>query len=242
MSISVICTSCGKKYRLKDELEGKKFRCKGCEQVLVVTESPQPARMKQTKSADQSAKRRPSSSDDQSDRQRRKRKKKPVADPYAHGDDLFGSALDQFDGDYGENFPEDDNPYRAPSHQGSVARRRSTSSEPLTMAQKLFSFEGRISRNTFWLCTLIHFLVALLVVGFMMFTPELVAGVACLLILLPLFWSGLAVEIKRWHDRDKSGWMIFVTLIPVIGGWWRFIECGFLAGTPGPNSYGPDPE
>jgi DNA-directed RNA polymerase subunit RPC12/RpoP len=137
MSISVVCTSCGKKYRLKDEREGKKFRCKGCEQVLIVTQSPQPATTKQTEAGDQSTKRRPKSSDDQPDRRRRKRKKKPVADPYAHGDDLYGSTLDRFDGDYGEDFPEDDNPYRAPSHQGSAARRRRGGREtpPLTMCK-----------------------------------------------------------------------------------------------------------
>ena len=27
----------------------------------------------------------------------------------------------------------------------------------------------------------------------------------------------------------------------VIGGLWYLIECGFLRGTPGPNTYGPDP-
>lgn len=34
---------------------------------------------------------------------------------------------------------------------------------------------------------------------------------------------------------------MLVTLVPVIGSLWFLIECGFLAGTPGPNAYGPDP-
>jgi uncharacterized membrane protein YhaH (DUF805 family) len=47
--------------------------------------------------------------------------------------------------------------------------------------------------------------------------------------------------VKRYHDRNKSGWWILIVFVPVIGGLWYFIECGFLRGTPGPNTYGPDP-
>jgi uncharacterized membrane protein YhaH (DUF805 family) len=45
----------------------------------------------------------------------------------------------------------------------------------------------------------------------------------------------------------RQGWRrIFQTVplsvfVPVIGGLWYLIECGFLRGTPGPNAYGPDP-
>ena len=58
-------------------------------------------------------------------------------------------------------------------------------------------------------------------------------------------WTHLAVFVKRWHDRDKSGWMILLILIPIvniIGFFWTLIECGFLDGTIGPNKFGPDPK
>jgi hypothetical protein len=29
--------------------------------------------------------------------------------------------------------------------------------------------------------------------------------------------------------------------VPVIGGLWYLVECGFLKGTTGPHNYGPDP-
>jgi uncharacterized membrane protein YhaH (DUF805 family) len=86
------------------------------------------------------------------------------------------------------------------------------------------------------------------------------------LILLVLgTWSGLAVGVKRLHDRDKSGWWILLfwlgpsilgswqTAAPDLGGGfilalaagalgiWAFVELGCLRGTPGPNRYGPDP-
>ncbi len=54
-------------------------------------------------------------------------------------------------------------------------------------------------------------------------------------------WAGLAIQVKRWHDRDKSGWWVLIGLIPYIGWLWVLIEAGMLPGTPGPNQYGPDP-
>lgn len=51
-------------------------------------------------------------------------------------------------------------------------------------------------------------------------------------------WIGLAVSIKRFHDRDKSGFWILIIFVPLIGPLWQFIECGFLAGTDGGNRFG----
>ena len=68
-----------------------------------------------------------------------------------------------------------------------------------------------------------------------------ILGIVGLLVFIVLFWAGLAVAVKRWHDRNKSGWWILIAFVPVIGGLWYFIECGFLPGTTGPNTYGADP-
>jgi len=48
----------------------------------------------------------------------------------------------------------------------------------------------------------------------------------------------MVIQIRRWHDRDKSGWWVFIGFIPIIGPLWTLIELGFLPGTPGPNHYG----
>ena len=50
-----------------------------------------------------------------------------------------------------------------------------------------------------------------------------------------------AGQVKRWHDRDKSGWFVLVNFIPFIGTIWALVELGFLRGTMGPNRFGPDP-
>lgn len=56
-----------------------------------------------------------------------------------------------------------------------------------------------------------------------------------------LWWSSLAVQAKRWHDRDKSGWWILINFVPLIGPIWALVENYFLSGTEGPNRFGVDP-
>jgi uncharacterized membrane protein YhaH (DUF805 family) len=143
----------------------------------------------------------------------------------------------------------------------------------------LFSFNGRINRGKYWLAVLIYIIVwtvfiagSLIWLGGLNFENLLSLAGAGLMIWLIGFillvagtWSGLAVGIKRLHDRDKSGWWILLFWLgpSILGGWqtaspdlggglilslagtailiWAFVELGCLAGTPGPNQYGPDP-
>lgn len=67
-------------------------------------------------------------------------------------------------------------------------------------------------------------------------------GILFLVYWLFMIWISLALHIKRWHDRDKSGAMVLIVFIPVVGGIWSFIECGFMDGTMGPNQFGPSPK
>jgi len=101
----------------------------------------------------------------------------------------------------------------------------------------LFQFDGRINRGKFWLGTVIIWVAYIVIVGIAAAAEAVLVYVLALL----LIWPGLAVSIKRWHDRDKSGWWVLIGLIPLIGPIWAFIETGFLEGTSGPNEYGPDP-
>ncbi|MGA0599948.1 DUF805 domain-containing protein [Caulobacter sp. KR2-114] len=59
---------------------------------------------------------------------------------------------------------------------------------------------------------------------------------------IPLWiWTTIAMQVKRWHDRDKSGVWMFIGFIPFVGPLWTFVELMFLPGTPGPNRFGPAP-
>ena len=123
------------------------------------------------------------------------------------------------------------------------------------------SFEGRISRQPFWLSLLALIViqwVLTLIFGMILGTsmmagmdpnmpPDQIAAMATkgmipiVIVSLLFLYPTLAVYTKRWHDRDKSGWWTLIILVPIIGGIWFLVECGFLRGTDGANRFGADP-
>ena len=105
----------------------------------------------------------------------------------------------------------------------------------------LFSFEGRINRQPYWM-----FILAVIAVNIALIVVSMAVGEKAGMILLVLFsilvlWSALAMQVKRWHDRDKSAWWLLMNLVPVIGPIWVFVEAGCLRGTEGNNRFGADP-
>jgi uncharacterized membrane protein YhaH (DUF805 family) len=110
--------------------------------------------------------------------------------------------------------------------------------------QFYLSAQGRVNRKQWWLQLVLPVFVISLILAFVdmatgNFNAEagigLFSGIFALLALIP----SVIVYIKRFHDRDKSGWWVLIGLIPLIGALWLLIELGFLKGTPGPNRFGP---
>jgi len=99
----------------------------------------------------------------------------------------------------------------------------------------LFSFEGRISRRTYWVYFALPLLVIFLVVA--VAVPPLYFNSAFVAMFLLAIWPALAVGAKRCHDRDRSGWYQLVALIPVIGPFVLLIELGILQGTASQNRF-----
>lgn len=97
-------------------------------------------------------------------------------------------------------------------------------------------FDGRINRAKWWLGVVILWVVEGILAGITRDNTTLLG-----LLGLVFLWPALAVGIKRFHDRDKSGWWVLIALIPIIGFFWILIELGMLEGTKGPNQFGPDP-
>ncbi|UVV55162.1 DUF805 domain-containing protein [Bacteroides thetaiotaomicron] len=62
----------------------------------------------------------------------------------------------------------------------------------------------------------------------------IVAGIASI-------WFSLAQGVKRLHDLNKSGWLILICCVPIIG-WVFSLYMLFADGTVGPNQYGEDPK
>jgi len=58
---------------------------------------------------------------------------------------------------------------------------------------------------------------------------------------LVLFIPGLAVAVRRLHDIGKSGWMILIALIPVIGAIWILVLM-LTDSKLGKNQYGENPK
>ena len=95
------------------------------------------------------------------------------------------------------------------------------------------NFEGRIARKDWWTGFLLIFVVSL-VLSFLIGNQ----GIVPLVIAIILFVGGLALHIKRFHDRGKPGWWVFVFLIPLIGFIWMIVEMGVLEGDADANDYG----
>lgn len=154
-----------------------------------------------------------------------------------------------------------------------------------------FSFRGRIGRGSCWLYLAVATPLSVVLV-FVFWTyawsvpgayenggptpfPTGVLGVSgailFFLLLIAVAFSGLAVTVKRLHDRNKAWWWIAVFVIlpdclfglaqylgenelPANGSAvfliqfaalafvaWGLIELGFVRGTAGTNRFGPDP-
>ena len=104
----------------------------------------------------------------------------------------------------------------------------------------LFSFEGRATRLEYWMFNVAVFIGLIIVSIIGAVLGEEAATIIFYLFGLVYIWSLIAIQVKRWHDRDKSGWWILINFIPIIG-FWAFIENGFLPGTEGKNRFGEDP-
>jgi uncharacterized membrane protein YhaH (DUF805 family) len=137
----------------------------------------------------------------------------------------------------------------------------------------LFGFQGRINRAKYWLFVLISLIVGILLSAltyvFQTIGLGMIGIIIAVIVDIAFFVAGIAVGIKRLHDRDKSGWWLLVFyLLPGIlfgvgaglamttgrGGIsmilslaafalliWAFVELACLRGTVGQNRYGPDP-
>lgn len=119
---------------------------------------------------------------------------------------------------------------------------------PISISDLLFSFHGRISRSTFWFL----YSLPILLIEFILMAIDMASGTYFAttnsgiglfsgFFLLLTFYPSLAVSVKRCHDRDRSGWFLLVSFIPIIGSIWVLFELGFLKGTKGRNRYGEDP-
>ena len=115
----------------------------------------------------------------------------------------------------------------------------------LKVLKQYADFNGRARRKEYWMFFLFNmifaFVAAILdnVIGTA--SPELGDGILYGLYALALFIPGLAVGVRRLHDVGKSGWMMFIALIPLIGAIWLIVLM-VTDSNPGENQYGENPK
>ena len=118
--------------------------------------------------------------------------------------------------------------------------------------RRYVDFSGRSRRMEYWMFFLFVMIVTVILtlltgtsqsnfgdggMGFSMQSQSPIVLVWVLAIIIP----SLAVQVRRFHDQDKSGWFVLLGLIPFLGG---LIVLVFmcLEGTRGANRYGEDPK
>jgi len=97
-----------------------------------------------------------------------------------------------------------------------------------TCFSKYADFSGRASRSEFWWWALFVFLGSA-VTGVI---SQMLSAVFSLAILLPY----LAVAARRLHDTDRSGWLLLLNLIPLIG--WIVLLVFYIQEGKEPNRFG----
>jgi len=138
--------------------------------------------------------------------------------------------------------------------------------------QLLFSAKGRFNRAKYWLASLCFWIAAFVLpaLAWALANPAGTTASAVIIIVVAIIfcemlYAMLTVNIRRLHDRDKSGWWVIPFLVlpgflenPIPGQegtplyfvmagigvillFWGFIEIACLRGTVGPNRFGEDP-
>ena len=97
------------------------------------------------------------------------------------------------------------------------------------------NFQGRATRPEFWYFFLFNFVVSF-ILGLLGRVGTTLSSVWSLAILLPQ----LGLGVRRLHDIGKSGWLMLLSLIPIVG-WIILIIWWAKEGDPNENQYGPVP-
>ena len=108
----------------------------------------------------------------------------------------------------------------------------------MSLTELFFSFRGRVRRSDYWYAALV--VLSVFVVWFIALERMFGRG-ATWILYAPLYWSMLAISMKRYHDIGRSGWWLLLLLIPIIGPLWVVWSLGFRKGHVTENRYGAVP-
>jgi uncharacterized membrane protein YhaH (DUF805 family) len=109
----------------------------------------------------------------------------------------------------------------------------------LKVLKQYADFNGRARRQEFWMFVLFNIIFSMVAgaLDAVFGSWGAIGGLYGLFVLIP----GLAVSVRRLHDTGKSGWMLLIALIPLIGTIWLIVLLA-TDSTPGNNQYGDNPK
>ncbi len=115
----------------------------------------------------------------------------------------------------------------------------------LKVFRQYLDFKGRARRKEYFMFGLIN---ALFSIGYMILSfglgkwLEAPAFISIyVLYMLASLLPSLAVSVRRMHDIGKSGWMLLVGCIPLVGPIWMLVLL-ITDSDPQTNEYGPNPK
>ena len=111
----------------------------------------------------------------------------------------------------------------------------------ICLTEKYCDFNGRARRSEYWwfcLCNFVLSYVVNLIGG--LISPTVGMVLTCI-VTLGLLLPGLGVCVRRLHDIGKSGWLVLLALIPLLGAI-ILIVWYCKDSDRGSNAYGPSPK
>jgi uncharacterized membrane protein YhaH (DUF805 family) len=118
--------------------------------------------------------------------------------------------------------------------------------EDLLFLLRIFSLEGRITREQFWIIIVLTYgllYLSIRLAGYFNLITSVNAVVYISVVITLLgFFITMATLVKRYHDLGKSGQWALILFLPYLGFFWVLIECGFVEGEAKSNIYGPAEE
>jgi len=113
-----------------------------------------------------------------------------------------------------------------------------------TLAFKKYAeFKGRSTRSEYWYFVLFNIIVSMVlgliegIMGLGEDNLDVLSGLYSLVVLVP----SLAIGVRRLHDTNRTGWWLFLVLVPIVG-WIALLVFFVQDSTSGDNLYGPNPK
>jgi uncharacterized membrane protein YhaH (DUF805 family) len=142
-------------------------------------------------------------------------------------------------GGYGQQpyqpYPQGGGGWEPGTQQGYLQGGPSSFGDAISLGLKnIFTFNGRASRSSYWWFVLFVAIIAIVL--------DIIAGATkatalTYVVEVIIVICTLALQVRRLHDTNRTGFWWFIGLIPIVGGIVLLVfDC--LPGTPGPNRFG----